>query len=164
MDKEFIVLSVVGNAPAVSQRELALRTGLSLGTINILVKKMIREGLIKLEKLPADRAAYILTPKGLEEKVDKTRSYLQIHYRAIEQMRYQLQMLIREHINTGQTVYLAIQQPELNELIQQVLIALGIKYADFSENKEPFIPVLADYDNGTRTTDCWINVHKYLKL
>lgn len=164
MDKELLVLSVVDNEPEISQRELANQTGLSLGTINILIKKMVREGLIKLDKLPAERAVYMLTAKGLEEKVNKTRVYLSNHYQAIEQMRQQLMHLVKNEIRPGAQLALAIQQPELNELMRQVLQSQSIGYADFRGDHDPRLTVLADYDDTLWETGNWINLHNHLKL
>lgn len=164
MDKELMVLSAVEHSPAMTQRDLAVQTGLSLGTVNILMKKMVREGMVKLEKLPSDRAAYILTPKGMEEKVQKTRIYLRNHYHAIERMRYQLEQLVKERLAPGEIAHLNIQQPELKELLKQVLNARGCTYSEFVGSMDEQSVVLADYDSHVTGESNWINIHDHLKL
>ena len=59
--------------PQASQRELALHLGVSVGKINYCLRALIEKGLVKMrnfrgseKKLPY---AYILTPKGIDEKV-----------------------------------------------------------------------------------------------
>lgn len=52
----------------VTQRSLAKRLGLALGLTNNYLKFCIRNGLIKVEKIPANRYYYYLTPKGIAKK------------------------------------------------------------------------------------------------
>lgn len=166
MDKELILLSAVEGDPEMSQRELAHKTGLSLGTINILLKKMVREGLIKLERLPPDRVAYMMTPKGIEEKVAKTKSYIQGHYTALERMRAQLIELLGEQRFKRKPIFLEIEQIELRELVLQVVNALEISISfhplDYTDDKI----ILSDCGSPKDVYDkCeWINLHDYIKL
>lgn len=46
MDKELILLDEIGRKAGVSQRELAEKSGVSLGNVNLLLKKMVKEGLV----------------------------------------------------------------------------------------------------------------------
>ena len=56
----------------ITQRELAKRAGISLGKINYWISEMVREELIKIERRKKagqkSSYAYLLTPKGIEEK------------------------------------------------------------------------------------------------
>ncbi len=166
MDKELILLSAVEGDPEMSQRELAHKTGLSLGTINILLKKMVREGLIKLERLPPDRVAYMMTPKGIEEKVTKTKAYIQGHYTALERMRAQLIELLGEQRFKKKSVVLEIEQIELRELVMQVVttleIAVSLHPSEHLNNQITLSdcgPPVDAHDMGD-----WINLHDYIKL
>ena len=46
--KELSVLSYIDQNSDATQRELSEHIGVSLGSINILVKQMVRKGLIKI--------------------------------------------------------------------------------------------------------------------
>ena len=52
----------------VSQSKLAKRVGMSVGLVNILMKRAVKRGLIKIKQIPGRRYAYYLTPKGFAEK------------------------------------------------------------------------------------------------
>ena len=83
-DKDYILLNAIDDQQDISQRELSHKTGLSLGSVNLLLQKMIREGLIKMETMPANRVIYMLTPKGIAEKAAKTIRYIRHHYHVIQ--------------------------------------------------------------------------------
>jgi EPS-associated MarR family transcriptional regulator len=85
------ILKELQQDPDLSQRELAKRLGISLGKANFCLKALIEKGLIKADnfKNNANKAAYLylLTPRGIEEKVLLTQRFLQrklIQYEALE--------------------------------------------------------------------------------
>lgn len=165
MDYELQILSKVAVSPNVSQRELAADTGLSLGSINILVKKMAREGLIKLEKLPAERVAYMLTPMGVEEKISKTRSYINGHYTALQEMRSQLTQLFIGLQGEQRQVHMQIDQEELLELCLQVSKSIGMNLLVRWEGSVDTV-ILCDSSEGKNKypRNSVINLHDYLRV
>jgi DNA-binding MarR family transcriptional regulator len=64
MEHEYEVLNHLQENEITTQRRISKRTGLSLGAVNLLLKKMARKGLIKIEKLNSRTMRYILTPQG----------------------------------------------------------------------------------------------------
>ena len=59
-----------------SQRHLAAELGIALGLANAYLKRCIRKGLVKMQRAPARRYAYYLTPRGFAEKSRLTVEYL----------------------------------------------------------------------------------------
>ena len=117
MDKEYIILESIDNNSMTTQRELSKKLGISLGSVNMLLNKMVREGLIKIEKLNANTILYMLTPKGFMEKVNKTYAYITIHYKHItevkERFKYQLSKLSRD-----KRIYVVLGKDEISELVK----------------------------------------------
>ena len=68
MENEYQVLTHLQENEQTSQRNISKRTGLSLGAVNILIKKMVHMGLVKVEKLNSRTMRYIITPKSMKEK------------------------------------------------------------------------------------------------
>jgi len=70
------LLKLIERRPEISQRELATELGLSLGKLNYCLKAFIARGLVKVNNFRRSdnkRAyAYLLTPKGIEEKARVT--------------------------------------------------------------------------------------------
>ena len=60
----------------VSQTKLAKRVGIAVGLVNILMKRAVKRGVIKMQQIPARRYAYYLTPKGFAEKAKLVARYL----------------------------------------------------------------------------------------
>jgi len=51
MDSEYEILSHLEKNQDTSQRKIAGRTGLSVGTVNLLLKKMVRKGIARSQRL-----------------------------------------------------------------------------------------------------------------
>jgi len=70
------LMKLIERRPEISQRELAAELGLSLGKVNYCLKAFIARGLVKVNNFRRSdnkRAyAYLLTPKGIEEKARVT--------------------------------------------------------------------------------------------
>lgn len=96
MEKEFLILSQLEKNELLPQREIASVTGLSLGTVNLLLKKMARKGLVKVERLNKRNLSYILTPRGMAEKSRLAYSYARRSYRFINMVIKVVQNLLKE--------------------------------------------------------------------
>lgn len=77
--------------PAASQRDLARLLGVSVGKLNYCLKALIDKGFVKVNNFrQSDNKlayAYLLTPRGIEEKARVTVAFLQYklaEYQAIE--------------------------------------------------------------------------------
>jgi DNA-binding MarR family transcriptional regulator len=60
----------------VSQRSLSGELGIALGLTNLLVRRMMRQGWVRLVRVPPNRYRYFLTPAGLAQKARLSRDYL----------------------------------------------------------------------------------------
>src|SRR5205807_1013414 len=74
------LLRYLDEHPHASQRELARDLGVSLGKINYCVHALVQKGWVKMQNFRKSQKkssyVYILTPKGIEEKVNVTYSFL----------------------------------------------------------------------------------------
>ncbi|HHU72069.1 MAG TPA: winged helix-turn-helix transcriptional regulator, partial [Clostridiales bacterium] len=75
-DNEYVIMSEVVENEYITQRELSKKLGVSVSTVNVLMNKMIREGLIKMTQVSQKQVLYMLTPVGMMEKAKKTVTYL----------------------------------------------------------------------------------------
>jgi len=83
--------------PELTQRELSKEMGVSLGKINYCMKKLIEKGWIKLsnfnKNLNKMSYAYLLTPKGIEQKSKLTLAFLEIKLEEYELVKYEISKL-----------------------------------------------------------------------
>jgi DNA-binding MarR family transcriptional regulator len=118
LDNEFIIMTEILNNEKTSQRELSRKLGVSLGTINVLVNKMIKEGMIKMEQVTQKQAMYMLTPNGIVEKAKKTVSYLKAYYRAIYETKEKIKLIFDELNSEYENIIILKSADEMGELIE----------------------------------------------
>lgn len=86
--------------PYLTQRELSKQMGVSLGKVNYCLKKLTEKGLIKLKNFSRNpnkiRYAYLLTPKGIEQKAILTVSFLKVKIKEYEILKEEIDILIKD--------------------------------------------------------------------
>jgi len=129
MENEYQVLTHLQENEITTQRKISSKTGLSLGAVNLLLKKMVRKGLIKVEKLNARTVRYILTPQGIKEKTKLTYQFVRSSYRQILNITTAVQTLIAEEAINSKTDQVVLYGPadEVEQILINALHGLGIK-------------------------------------
>lgn len=86
--------------PRISQRDLARDLGISVGRANYCIQALIAKGLVKANnfKNSQNKKAYmyLLTPKGIAEKVQATTQFLQIKMNEYETLQREIEALRNE--------------------------------------------------------------------
>jgi len=94
------LLREIKRKPEMTQRELSSCLGISLGKVNFLMKALIRMGFVKANnfKNSNNKSAYfyVLTPRGLEEKVRITYHFLIRKNKEYEQLKEEIRVLEEE--------------------------------------------------------------------
>ncbi len=79
-DTYFRVLRALNENPDLTQRELAQKLGLSVGSLNYCLKALIEKGWVKMQNFSQSKNkfgyVYILTPRGITEKAALTGNFL----------------------------------------------------------------------------------------
>jgi EPS-associated MarR family transcriptional regulator len=95
----------VDRSPAMTQRELSSRLGISLGKVNFLINALIEKGFVKVEnfrKSSSKRAyLYYLTPMGMEKKTRTTYIFLKKKIGEYERLATEIQQLRKEVQESG---------------------------------------------------------------
>lgn len=80
-EAQFRTLKELSEEKEISQRELSKKIGLSLGTVNFILKELIKKGYIKTQRFKnsKNKAAYVyvLTPHGINARIQQTQLFLQ---------------------------------------------------------------------------------------
>lgn len=71
------ILEAIEKNSLLSQRYLAKHLDISLGLVNSFLKRLVQNGYCSIRTKPKHRITYILTQKGLDEKVRLTYAYIQ---------------------------------------------------------------------------------------
>ena len=124
MSNELEILKSVEEKNTITQRELAKRTGLSLGSVNVLLKRLIHKGFVKIEHINSKTLRYILTPKGLMEKARLTYKYIVLSYNYISNIEQKIENIV-EIENRSKELILFGKKDELYEIINSKLKLMG---------------------------------------
>ena len=94
------ILKVIKEEPALSQRELSSRLGISLGKVNYLIKALIQRGLVKVDNFKStnNKISYLykLTPSGIEEKARTTFYFLKRKLEKYDRLEREIRELRQE--------------------------------------------------------------------
>jgi DNA-binding MarR family transcriptional regulator len=89
----------------VSQRALSKDMGVAVGLVNLLIRRLVTKGYIKVTTMPARRVRYFLTPSGLAEKARISRAYFQntlrLYTETRERIRARLEQVSQEWTSGG---------------------------------------------------------------
>jgi EPS-associated MarR family transcriptional regulator len=107
-EAQFKTLKEFSVEGTISQRDLSKRIGLSLGSVNYIVKELIKKGYVKAQKFKnsQNKAAYIyvLTPQGINARVKQTQYFLQVKLEEYERLRMEIDELKKDASSLGQDV------------------------------------------------------------
>lgn len=99
------LLKTLENNPSLSQRDLAKRLGISLGKVNFCLNALVEKGCLKVNNFRNSENklayAYVLTPRGIEERARMTVHFLKYKVQEYEQLRAEIEELKREAEQKG---------------------------------------------------------------
>src|SRR6056297_279803 len=130
-DREYKLMSEISENENITQRELSKKLNVSLGSVNILIKKMIKEGLIKMNQVSKRQVFYMLTPAGIIEKTKKTGNYIKIHYNAINETKEKIKKALEEINKEYDTIYVLKVESDINQVLNATLDEYIDKNPDF---------------------------------
>lgn len=108
-----------------TQRNLARATGFSLGMTNLLIKRLVKKGLIKVVTMNGRTLSYILTPTGFAEKLKRSYDYVTASMRYIAQVRERIRIIVTAAPQES-PVYI-VGSGELLQLTQETLREIGVE-------------------------------------
>ena len=126
--RDMQILHEVTQTPQANQRDLAKRIGVALGLTNLILRRLVLKGYIKITGTERNRILYLITPQGLLEKSRLTYEYLEYslqYYRNVRKfLRERLESLITE--NHRRILLFGIG--ELAEIAYLTIQELGLEF------------------------------------
>jgi DNA-binding MarR family transcriptional regulator len=71
------ILTHIERDGRLTQRRLARELGIALGLTNLLVRRIVHKGWVKVINIRRNRVQYLITPAGIAEKARVTRAYFE---------------------------------------------------------------------------------------
>ena len=127
-ENEYRLLQAVESGEALSQRKLAGHLDISLGMVNLCLRRLIKQGYIKTHGLNKKKVKYLLTPKGFAEKMKKTYQYTQKTISELARMKANIRLEIEKRYNAGEREFVVSGSGELSDLAEMAI--KNLKYGD----------------------------------
>jgi DNA-binding Lrp family transcriptional regulator len=102
--RDLKLLEAVEQDSRVTQRSLSTQLGIALGLTNIYLKRLVRKGYIKCVNVQSSRITYLITPRGIAEKVRLTYEFMDYSLRLYGEVRQHLRAVIQECAAAGRRV------------------------------------------------------------
>jgi predicted transcriptional regulator len=102
--RDLRLLEAVEQNSRVTQRGLATRVGIALGLTNTYLKRLTRKGYIKCVNAQPNRITYLITPRGVAEKMRLTYEYMDYSLHLYREVRQHLRTVLRERARTDRGI------------------------------------------------------------
>jgi DNA-binding MarR family transcriptional regulator len=121
-EREFELVNIVGAELAANQRELSRHMNLSLGMTNMLLRRMVTKGYIRIKQLDRRKVEYFLTPKGFAEKMRKSVKYTLKTISSIGLIKKQLLDILGGLYAKGHRKFYILGDSDFAQLVEASLI------------------------------------------
>ena len=138
-ENDYRLLQAVESGEASTQRKLAGHLDISLGMVNLCLRRLIKQGYIKTHGLNKKKVKYLLTPKGFTEKMKKTNQYTQKTISELSRIKENIQNEIKVMYLSGERNFIVAGSGELSDLTEIAIRNLkykGVKYKRTDGNGE----------------------------
>lgn len=99
-ETHFRIMRLLQDNPDLTQRELAARLGISVGSLNFCLNALIDKGFVKMANFQKSKNkfkyVYLLTPQGIAEKVTLTSRFLQRKMAEYDALKVEIEALKAE--------------------------------------------------------------------
>ena len=100
-DTNFRVLRALNENPDLTQRELAQKLGVSVGSLNYCLKALIEKGWVKMQNFSQSKNKFgyidVLTPQGISEKLTLSSLFLKRKQAEYKALRAEINGLTTKH-------------------------------------------------------------------
>jgi DNA-binding MarR family transcriptional regulator len=167
-DKEFLIIKQISENPQLNQRTIAQKTGLSLGLVNLIIKKLAKTGYIKIKMLNGKKIEYILTPKGFSEKIKKTYNYVLKTINYFSNTTEKIKQVVFKEYKKGKKEFFILADDEIYKIIEfcfKDLSITDVKYKRISKipkaTKSTTVYLVATENSISNDTKNIINLLQY---
>jgi len=101
-EEHLLIIRHIESEPAITQRDLSLKLGVSLGKTNYLIQELAKKGLIKANNFSKNpeklkKINYFLTKKGFNEKLRLTYHFMQRKGQEYNRLKQEWDSLVRNN-------------------------------------------------------------------
>ena len=138
-EHEFELVNIVGAKLASNQRDLSRQMNLSLGMTNMLLRRLVTKGYIRIRQLNKKKTEYLLTPKGFSEKMSKSIRYTIKTITSMGLIKNRFKEILKEFYAQGERDFYVLGDSDFAFLVDIVL-----KELNFQDYKLQYVKNVAD--------------------
>ena len=135
-EREFELINIIGRRLGSNQRDLSQELNLSLGQTNMLIRRLASKGLIRISQLNKRKVQYLLTPKGISEKMRKSVKYTLNTINAIGLIKNRVADIFKDLYRDGHRKFYLYGEHDLRVLVEFVFQELKFQDAILIEAKD----------------------------
>ena len=170
-ERELRIIEEISRDKNLTQRKISHKLGLSLGMTNIILKRLVNKGYIKVKELNRRKVQYILTPKGFAEKTKKSYRYFLKTIYSLQEMKKKIQHLVLMEYEKDETHFVILGEGELADIVELSLKGLNkseLEYRRISRlediNSSKAVILLAESKLQTRIEELGLQVNKCIDV
>jgi len=120
-EKEFEIINIIADGFRSNQRELSTHIGLSLGMTNLLLRRLATKGFLRIKQLDAKKVQYLLTPRGLAEKAQKSIHYTRKTLQSFGIIKEEIKRLLKISLTDEIKQFYVVGEGDLADLVSMIL-------------------------------------------
>jgi predicted transcriptional regulator len=136
-EREFELVNIVGAKLAANQRDLSEQMKLSLGQTNMLIRRLVTKGYIRISQLNQRKVQYLLTPKGMAEKMRKSVNYVIKTLNSMELINGRIEKTVMACYNAGERNFIVLGKSDF-----ALMIDLPFKQHSLTDYKIQYVEQL----------------------
>ena len=118
--KEAELINIIGAEFATSQRDFSRHLNISLGTTNMLLRRLIEQGYIHIRQVNKRKVEYALTPKGFSERLEKSRHYTLQTIQSIKRFKQAIRDIVCSFHRDGERCFWACGDEDVVWIVEAV--------------------------------------------
>jgi len=131
-NNDFHILDALDAEEITSQRQLSEYTGISLGQVNYVLKRLLEKGLVKIGNFQRNPSkigyAYLLTPKGFEAKSKLAVKFVMTQLREYNILRERLANRPTEIAERGVRRIIFVGPEMIHEFVKSIIDKKGLPF------------------------------------
>jgi DNA-binding MarR family transcriptional regulator len=153
-DNDYRLLEILSREQNASQRQVARKAGLSLGMVNLILRRLTKTGYIKMSALNGQAMRYALTAKGSAELAKRSYEYFLHVISSFGELRDGIAGLVRDRYEQGERHFLIYGRSDIADIADLACRTSGMDGISVSRQADGQVRVAP----GMRVLDCRIDV------
>ena len=125
-DRELTLLEEIEHDPDVTQASLATQLGVAVGTVNLLIKRLISKGYVKVKRAQRRKLRYIITPEGLAFRANLAVHYIETSLHLYRKTRLRVRDLLSQAHQAGYNQVSIIGDGDIADICRLTCLEQGM--------------------------------------